>query len=245
MVGYNSKAEMMRLFSFLLIQFIFLLPVQSQESPNPDRVQEPTLYVILPTEIRPRAMQQILGKNCPGVQIKVFPRFTEFRDKTKEDPPDAVLALRAVADVTRAFLSDKPDIEEGSFAVGMRGHKDGADEEEYVLLSEKDISQKKIGEMTIGVVNIMSRGDMPGYLEKKLGEKPRIKTVSKLEDLLSPVTVLLRRRHLHSQIQDRILQEQVQTGFEDPIRAGQGRPAGSFDQQEPTGQGQSHRRGAG
>ncbi len=167
----------MRLFSFIIIQFIWILP---------GLCQRPKLYVFLPSEIRPHAMRSALDNACPNLEIIVFPRYREFRDKISKSPPDAILALKPVTDKTLALINEQLSIKEMGFHEALTGTLNGKSEEPYVFLSEKAVKLNALEEIIIGAVDLLSRPEMPRFIGS-LFDKPklRVRSVTKLEDLLS------------------------------------------------------------
>lgn len=162
----------MKAFFIIFLQFMLIYPAFAQK---------PKVFVFLPSEIRARQMANLLELRFQKkIDVFVFPRYTEFRDSVRESQPDAILTLEPVAEHCSKIMKDVVIYEPL-----VLGAKNGKKDDLYVFLSEKPVEQEKIKEMTIGVVNLMGRRAMPSYLEKSLGVRPRIKTVSKIEDLLS------------------------------------------------------------
>ncbi len=152
---------------FLLVIHVFLAAWGLGQSPPTE------LYVFLPSEIRPHAMRQALSKAFPDLNVTVFPRFRDFRDRLQEAPPDAFLSLQPIAEAL-------------NHGGALKGARDGETEEVYALLSEKAIDAEKIGELNIGVVDLLGRKAMSTFVQRKLGGvNPKVKPVTKLEDLLS------------------------------------------------------------
>lgn len=137
--------------------------------------QKPRLYVFLPSPMRPHALQTRLAKAVPNTQVTVFGRFREFERQIKNAPPDAILTLPPVA------------AQFDQFDIGLRGVRSGKENEPYVMLSvDKAFDPPTSGQEPIGVVDLLGRRDMEQFLALKLGlQKVRVRTVTKLEDLLS------------------------------------------------------------
>ncbi len=166
----------MRLFCIFLLQLIFILPGLSQK---------PKLYVFLPSEMRPHALRSMLEKECPQLEIKVFPRYREFRDGVAAAPPDAILSLEPVIDYTLKLRKESLGANDASNIL-IEGVRDDKKDEPYVFLSDKDLGEKPFHEITIGVVDLLGRREMAELLGEKLKteEKLHLRTVTKLEDLL-------------------------------------------------------------
>lgn len=136
---------------------------------------KPRLYVFLPSPMRPHAMQSRLIKAYPKWDITVFGRYKEFERQINNAPPDAILTLPVVADQFKTFQ------------IKLKGARSGKADETCVLLSvNQAISPLATLNNPIGVVDLLGRRKMETFLSQKLGvEKVRVRTVTKLEDLLS------------------------------------------------------------
>ena len=168
----------MRFLFILFMQFLWLLPGFCQDKPS--------LYVFLPSEIRPNYMQNLLSDHCPDLEIQVFPRYREFRRAIMESPPDAFLSLRPVVQETLKIT----DQDEGqAFRIAIVGSSGGKTEQPYIFLSNDkvDINPGNVGDMTIGMVGLLDRRMLPQFIMDKfqVEKEPRLKPVTKLEDLLS------------------------------------------------------------
>jgi len=166
----------MRLFSFFILQLICILPGLSQK---------PKLYVFMPSEMRPHAMRALLEKECPNLEIKVFPRYREFRDSMATAPPDAILSLEPVIEKTLKLRNQDMGTKDTS-KIFLKGVRDAVFDEPYVFLSDKEVGSKKYKDMTIGVVDLLGRREMGALLGGNLDTEDtlHLKTVTKLEDLL-------------------------------------------------------------
>ena len=129
----------------------------------------------LPSPIRPHALERALGEACPKLEIQVKGRKSDYFRQVQKDPPDAILSLPPVTDQSKGF---RPI---------LFGAKNGKKTEPYLLLSiDKSVELEQLGDMTIGVVDLFARRQMTAFLKEKLKiPKPRFKTVTKTEDLLS------------------------------------------------------------
>ena len=138
--------------------------------------QKPKLYVFLPSTQRPAAMQNSLSRACPDLDIAVMGRQKEFLDAVEESPPDGILTLAPVLDNADAT----------GYRRVLLGSKQGITTEDYFLLKIKG-TDKQASAMKIGVVKILSRGDMSSFIKGCLGgvEPSRLSYVTKLEDLLT------------------------------------------------------------
>ena len=153
---------------FLLILFMSLPAVLGY-------AQKPRLYVFLPSPIRPHALQTRLAKAMPDIQVTVFGRFREFERQIETAPPEVILTLPPVVNQFDLFEID------------LLGVRSGSEDEPYVLLTV-DQAYKPASDVQepIGAVDLLGRRNMEHFLALKLGfDKVRVRTVTKLEDLLS------------------------------------------------------------
>lgn len=135
-----------------------------------------SLYVFTPSRIRPVVLQEQLRDACPGIDIKVFGRHKDFEKQVRAKNPDAVLTK---APVVRHI---------GGYSVLLRGSRKGSVKEQYVLLSvdkKIDLNEKK---PAIGVFDILGRKEMKKFVGNYFNPVPRMKRVSKMEDLLQLLT---------------------------------------------------------
>lgn len=164
---------------------LLVIPLAAQDA------RKPMVHVFTPSNVRPHAMQELLDRSCgEKLDIQVFGRISEFREQVRNeaDPPDAVITLSPVMGLpglsefdSVLFGAKKPDNLPDRF-------------ERMVLLSVKEpIDLKDIKDPTFGVVNLLGRRLIQQFVADNLkaqgavfDEKAlRIRSVSKLEDLLS------------------------------------------------------------
>jgi len=132
-----------------------------------------TLYVFFPTTIRPLVLQNQLSSDLPGYKVTVFGRYSDFTDKVMLDTPDAILS--------------KPDVirQLGSYSLMSSGLRNGAADEPYYLLSAAQSDRPPAsGVRTVGTVDFMGRRGMDSLASVLFKSVPRMKRVSKVEDLL-------------------------------------------------------------
>jgi hypothetical protein len=156
------------------LSLAFALLVTATAVPVAAQSEKPTIFVYLPTDIRPNAFQKMLEDSAPNVAVTVFGRIRDFQKNLKSTPPDAVLAAH-------------PVIEDISLPIGMQGKAGGATDEQYVLVSvgqEVDLAK---ADLVIGTVDLLGRKKMDGFVNKLIGrsDKTKLKRVTKREDLLS------------------------------------------------------------
>ena len=184
--GKLGKTSVM--FSLAVGLFVSAVAVNAQAQSD-----KPTIFVYLPTDIRPNAFQKMLEDSAPNVAVTVFGRIRDFQKNLKDTPPDAVLAAH-------------PVIEDIPLPVGMQGKAGAKTDEQYVLVSvgqEVDLAKP---DLVIGTVDLLGRKKMGGFVNKLIGraEKTKLKRVTKREDLLSLLqfkvadAILLRESSLES-----------------------------------------------
>jgi hypothetical protein len=131
------------------------------------------LFVYYPSLVRPLAMQEALAEKCPGLDITVFGRQTDFQALVERDHPEAILAQAPV-------LGQFPD-----YALQLQGLRKGKVSETYVLLSiDKPVDLSGVSASAIGAVGLLDRKAMAGFVADLLPAAPRINRVTKVEDLL-------------------------------------------------------------
>ncbi len=154
---------------------VFLLLLFPLLSPSPGAAQgNPVLYVFLQTSIKPNALQKLLKKHLTNVDITVFGRFRDFEKGIKAGNHDAVLAL-------------PPVLEAQKLKVTLRGMRSSKDSVPYVLMSNgAPIDKNALAGKMFGVVDILGRKRMAKFVGGVLGlgSTPKIKSVTKTEDLL-------------------------------------------------------------
>ncbi len=144
-------------------------------NPSPAQADgEASLFVYLHTDVKPRALQKMLESQLPGVAVTVFGRVGDFKRKLKKTPPDAVLALR-------------PVLEANGLKPGLQGTAKAATSEHYLVLSiDTAVTAGEIKNKVVGAVDLLGRKKMPVFVKDvlKTGAAPKVKRVTKTEDLL-------------------------------------------------------------
>jgi hypothetical protein len=132
-----------------------------------------TVYVFAVTGIRPHILQKMLEASLPGMNVTVFGRVGDFSRALESAPPDAALA---VTPVLKAF----------NLEAQVQGARRGSATEDYLVLSEGEISQERLASTTIGCLDLMGRKALPAFVAGLLGlpKEPEIQRVTKTEDLL-------------------------------------------------------------
>jgi len=129
-----------------------------------------TLYVYLPLDVPPRALEKGLRTSLPGVAITVFGRYKDFENAAERDHPDAVLSLRPVIE----FRKLTPVLQ------AMAG---GKPSETYVAMAIGDIGG--LSGKSIGAVDLMGRKETTSFFVRLLAISDlKLTWVTKTEDLL-------------------------------------------------------------
>lgn len=129
-----------------------------------------TLYVYLPLDVPPRALEKGLGAGLPGVTITVFGRYKDFEKAAERDHPDAVLSLRPVLELRKLTPT-------------LQAMSGGKASETYVAMTVGDVSA--LSGKSIGAVDLMGRKETTTFLARLLAlPDPKVTWVTKTEDLL-------------------------------------------------------------
>jgi hypothetical protein len=134
------------------------------------------IYVFFPSMTKPNAVQNALQARCSGNDVTVFGRLADFTAMVAQVPPDAIVAPR-------------PLVEQFSgYKLFLRGTRKGSTSEDAVLVSAKPVAEGDLATLNVGVVGILERSAMNGFVQGVLGSVPRLKIVTKVEDLLPLLT---------------------------------------------------------
>jgi hypothetical protein len=135
------------------------------------------VFIFYPSLARPLAIQEALTKKCPGLNITVFGRLTDLLALVDREHPQAILAQSAVL---KQFPAYQPR---------LQGVRNGAATEDFVLLSiDKPFDLDKVTGASIGVVGVLDRKEMDGFVGGLVAGTPRLNRVTKVEDLLPLLT---------------------------------------------------------
>ncbi|MCP4150965.1 MAG: hypothetical protein GY757_24675, partial [bacterium] len=134
-------------------------------------------YVFYPASIRPKIIKEKLSKACPGIDITVFGRYRDFKEMVLREPPDAI-------------LTKTPLLEQFTeYTIKYNGLRDGKTQEAYVLLSiNQEIDTAEVSKATLGTVDFLGRKEMKLFVTGFFDPPPKLKRVTKLEDLLPLMT---------------------------------------------------------
>ena len=185
---------MRKLLSFSALGILMLL-ITAEVSLAAD---SPSLYVYLPTDIRPIAFQKQLQSHFPGVQVTVFGRIRDFQKNIKKKPPNAVLSPGPVVELQKGMTS------------AVQGIRAGRKDEKYVLLSiGGEVDAKTVGGKVIGILDLLGRKRMGAFVAKILNSSkaPKLKRVTRIEDLLRVLQFKLAQAILVSERNAKALQK--------------------------------------
>lgn len=168
----NNRKWRLQCIELLRLGLLVLIGGCVVSSPATER-----LFVFYPSSIRPQAMQQRLSEACPGFDITLYGRYKDFWNQVMQNAPDAVLTVGT-------FQGRIP-----GYSRALAGQKNNESSEQLFLLSVgKGINPSHVDSLTIGVVDIMSRGEMDSLMQVYFKQVPHLKRVTKLEDLLPLLT---------------------------------------------------------
>ncbi len=139
------------------------------------------IYVFYPTEVVPIVIQKKIMNLLPGIEISAFGLYKDFTTKIKKEPADAIIA--------KTLLVKQLD----GFNIVLKGSYKGDTNDEYILLSvDQKIAIESINQTTvIGIIDFLGRTGMMEFATKLFPTPPKLKRVSKVEDLLSLLTFKL------------------------------------------------------
>jgi hypothetical protein len=127
---------------------------------------------------RPQAVQDKIQKCVQGVDVIVFGRYNDFKAKMEIEPAQIIITKPAL-------------IEQFSgYDLKVRGMRAGKTDEIYVLLSinnRMDLAGVST-ETVIGVIDILGRNGMSTFVQQFFPVIPKLKRVTKVEDLLPLLT---------------------------------------------------------
>jgi hypothetical protein len=137
-------------------------------------IADEKMYVFYPTKARPQVVQDKLQKTYKNVMVTVFGRYIDFIKKIEIDPPTTILTKPKIIDQI------------GNYGISLNGYRDGTRYESYMFVTlNKEINTATVtSEMTIGVIDILGRKGMKEFVGQFFQVQPKIKRVTKLEDLL-------------------------------------------------------------
>jgi len=135
---------------------------------------EGKLYVFYPTTARPHAVQERLQHVFEDLNVIVFGRQSDFQAKMNSDAPDAVITKPALID---GYIE---------YSVALKGVRKGKSHETYVLVSiGKPLEPLQVNnETVIGAIDLFGRNGMRSFVCQFFSVEPKIRRVTKIEDLL-------------------------------------------------------------
>jgi hypothetical protein len=135
------------------------------------------VYVFFPSLLRPNAIQSALSEKCSGLDITVFGRLADFQGQMTSAPPDGVIAPHAVLEQFAGYKSV------------LKGSLKGSTSEPLVFLSVgKGVADDGLAKLNLGVVGFLDRAKLGNWVQGAVGSQPKLKNVTKIEDLLPLLT---------------------------------------------------------
>lgn len=128
------------------------------------------LLVFVPTDSKVRSFEKQLTASLPGVNVRAVSRFRDFESSLRNGT-DAVLTLQ-------------PVLEQLKLAISAQGRRQGGDSKEpYLLVSAgAPVVPRAVGKL--GAVDILGYSGMKTFVAQVSGASPKIKSVTKIEDLV-------------------------------------------------------------
>lgn len=136
------------------------------------------VYVLSTSLTKPNVIEKELSSKVKSGTVKVFARFSDFKAMVGKDKPDVVIAP--------VLALNELGLQSNLKAQGLVG---GKNEQKLLLVSLSpgiDVNTKP--DAQIGLLDVAGRKAMRIVLVEAVGQKSRIKLVSKLEDLLPMLT---------------------------------------------------------
>lgn len=136
------------------------------------------VYVFYPSVARPQAVQDKLQSGAQGVVVTVFGRYNDFTAKMEIEPAQMIITKPALIS------------QFSGYDIKMKGMRAGKAEETYVLLSINsgvDLAALT-AETMIGTIDILGRNGMNDFAKQFFTTLPKLKRVTKVEDLLPLLT---------------------------------------------------------
>lgn len=127
------------------------------------------LLVYLHVAMKQRAFQSDLQRALPNIEVTAVGRIADF-DRGLAGGQDAVLSLPLVLDSR-------------GLATKLRGHRQGAPDEVYVLASA-DNEANPMTVHSVGALDLLGREGTTQFVHSLLGSAPKIERVTKVEDML-------------------------------------------------------------
>lgn len=132
-----------------------------------------SVFVYYPTEVKAQAIQKSLVSVCPSLDFTVFGRSKDFRKGLETSPPQGVVTMAPIVDAL------------DTYSTIAKGLKEGRTEDDYLLVSMNEaLPIENLANVKIGVIDILGRKPMSEYVQGLLGQKVKLKRVTKVEDLL-------------------------------------------------------------
>jgi hypothetical protein len=136
------------------------------------------VYVFYPSIARPQAVQDKIQNSVKGAVVTVFGRYNDFTAKMEIEPAQIIITKPAL-------------IEQFSgYDLKVKGIRAGKSDEIYVLLSiNNGIDLAGVTtETVIGVIDMLGRNGMNTFVKQFFPVIPKLKRVTKVEDLLPLLT---------------------------------------------------------
>lgn len=131
------------------------------------------LYVFMAGKSDSDTLKAKLAAQLTGIELFVLDRVRDFKAKVQLEPPDAILSYGPVVQDYR------------NYPVAISGTFKGKKYEEYFLLSEDHpVSADSLSHITVGVLDFMGKKSLTKFVHGRLKATPKLRRVTKFEDLL-------------------------------------------------------------
>lgn len=132
------------------------------------------LVVFYPATIRSNALQKKIAAACPIVEVTVYGKYNDFRERLSTNPPDAIL--------TSPLLAEQLD----DYSIELHGERTNSREETFLVLSLQDAPAEQSA--AVGAVDFLGKNGMNRFVGRYFPEPAILRRTTKVEDLLSLLT---------------------------------------------------------
>lgn len=141
-------------------------------------LSQANVYVFYPSVARPQSVQDKIQKCVQGAEVIVFGRYNDFAAKMETEPAPII--------ITKPLLIEMFS----GYEIKVNGVRAGKTEETYIVLSiNNGIDPATVGaETVVGTIDILGRIGMNTFAKHFFAAVPKLKRVTKMEDLLPLLT---------------------------------------------------------
>ena len=136
------------------------------------------IYVLNTSLNQPKAIEKKLAQKFEGFNIKVFSRFVDLKSMIKKSKPSLIIA--PFETLTALGYKDKITLK------GLYNKK--TKQNQFIVYMDSTLTPSTSKELKIGVLNIAGRTHMKKLISNNISPNFKIKTATKLEDLIPMLT---------------------------------------------------------